>query len=214
MCSDVLRARWWALALALAAVPGAAAQSLPPGLLEKARTLPAPTEADLKRHAAVLAAMTPAQRAAFDTRVAKWDAQVPAAQRESREAWQAWQALPEAERHRLRAAAAAFSALQPDQQQTLRAQYEALDGSERRGWLLGPVLGADYPKLHALVAQVPPDQRDALLEALRALSPEGRADLSVLAQRTPPQARDALRTELLAQPAPQRDAWLRDRLHR
>ena len=214
MCSDVLRARWWVLPLALAAATGAAAQSLPPGLLEKARTLPAPTEAELQRHAAVLAAMTPAQRAAFDTRVAQWDAQVPAAQRERREAWQAWQALPEAERQRLRAAATAFSALPPDQQQTLRAQYDALDGSERRGWLLGPVLGADYPKLHALVAQVPPDQRDALLEALRALSPEGRADLSVLAQRTPPQARDALRTELLAQPAPQRDAWLRDRLHR
>src|SRR3546814_6839769 len=35
---------------------------------------------------------------------------------------------------------------------------------------------------------------------------------SVLAQRTPPQERDALRTELLAQPEPQRDAWLRVRL--
>lgn len=212
MCSDSFRAPVFALALALSA--GVAAQSLPPGLLEKARALPTPTGAELQRHAAVLAAMTPEQRAAFDTRVAQWDAQVPAAQRERREAWQAWQALPEAERQRLRAAATAFSALPPDRQQTLRAQYDALDGSERRGWLLGPVLGADYPKLHALVAQVPPDQRDALLAALRALSPEGRADLSVLAQRTPPQARDALRTELLAQLAPRRDAWLRDRLHR
>ena len=211
MCSDLPRAFCVVVALALSA--GVGAQSLPPGLLEKAQALPAPTGAELQRHAAVLAAMTPGQRAAFDMRVAQWDAQVPAAQRERREAWQAWQALPEAERQRLRAAAAAFSALPPDQQQTLRAQYDAIDGSERRGWLLGPVLGADYPKLHALVAQVPPAQRDALLEALRALSPEGRADLSVLAQRTPPQARDALRTELLAQPASRRDAWLRDRLH-
>jgi hypothetical protein len=199
--------------VALALSAGVGAQSLPPGLLEKAQALPAPTGAELQRHAAVLAAMTPGQRAAFDMRVAQWDAQVPAAQRERREAWQAWQALLEPERQRLRAAATAFSALPPDQQQTLRAQYDAIDGSERRGWLLGPVLGADYPKLHALVAQVPPAQRDALLEALRALSPEGRADLSVLAQRTPPQARDALRTELLAQPASRRDAWLRDRLH-
>jgi hypothetical protein len=212
MCSDLPRA--FCVVLALALSTGVAAQSLPPGLLEKAQALPAPTGAELQRHAAALAAMTPGQRAAFDMRVAQWDAQVPAAQRERREAWQAWQALPEAERQRLRAAAAAFSALPPDQQQTLRAQYDAIDGSERRGWLLGPVLGADYPKLHALVAQVPPAQRDALLEALRALSSEGRADLSVLAQRTPPQARDALRTELLAQPASRRDAWLRDRLHR
>ncbi|WP_051176385.1 DUF3106 domain-containing protein [Luteimonas mephitis] len=210
MCSDFLRSACLALALVLA--PGAVAQSLPPALLEKAQALPAPTGDELRRHAAVLAAMTPAQRAAFEQRVAQWDAQVPAAQRERREAWQAWRALPEAERQQLRAAAAAFSAMPPDQQQTLRTQYDALDGSERRGWLLGPVLGTIYPKLHALVAQVPPAQREALLEALRALSPEGRADLAVLAQRTPPQARDALRTELLAQPAPQRDAWLRARL--
>lgn len=210
MCSDFLRSACLALALVLS--PGAVAQSLPPALLEKAQALPAPTGDELRRHAAVLAAMTPAQRAAFEQRVAQWDAQVPAAQRERREAWQAWRALPEAERQQLRAAAAAFSAMPPDQQQTLRTQYDALDGSERRGWLLGPVLGTIYPKLHALVAQVPPAQREALLEALRALSPEGRADLAVLAQRTPPQARDALRTELLAQPAPQRDAWLRARL--
>src|SRR3546814_5351733 len=76
----------------------------------------------------------------------------------------------------------------------LRAKYEALDGSERRGWMLGPVLGADYPKLHSLVSQVPAGQRESLLAALRALSPEARDDLAVLAQRTPPQARDALRT--------------------
>ena len=200
------------LALLLASAAGA--QSLPPGLLEKARLLPPPTRAELQRHAATLAAMTPAQREAFAARVAEWDAQFPSLQRERREAWQAWQALPEAERQRLRAAAGAYSKLPPDRQQDLRAQYDALDGSERRGWLLGPTLGADYPKLHALVSQVPPAQRDALLEALRALSPEGRADLAVLSQRTPPHERDALRKELLAQPVQRRDAWLRDRLHR
>src|SRR5690606_10226070 len=109
-------------------------------------------------------------------------------------------------RRRRSAAAKAYSALPPDRQQELRAKYDALDGSERRGWMLGPVLGEVYPKLHALVSQVPPDQRDALLSALRALSPEGRDDLSVLARRTPPQARDVLRKELLAQPEAQRDA--------
>src|SRR3546814_7333971 len=95
--------------------------------------------------------------------------------------------------------------LPPARQQELRAKYDALDGSERRGWMLGPVLGADYPKLHSLVSQVPTEQREALLAALRALSPEGRDDLAVLAQRTPPQERDALRTELLAQPESHRD---------
>lgn len=203
-----------AAVLALVLSSGALAQSLPPALLEKAQALPAPTRAELQRHAAILAAMTPAQRAAFEKRVAQWDAEVPAEQRERREAWQAWRALPEAERRQLSAAAKAYSALPPDRQQELRARYDALDGSERRGWMLGPVLGADYPKLHALVSQVPPGQRDALLAALRALSPEGRDDLAVLAQRTPPQARGALRTELLAQPESRREAWLRARLRR
>src|SRR5690606_2492258 len=146
----------------------------PPGLLEKAQQLPPPARAELQRHAATLAAMTPAQREAFAARVAEWDAQLPAQQREQRDAWQAWQALPEAERQRLRAAAATNSTLPPGRKQDLHAQDDALDGSERRGWLLGPTLGADYPKLHALVSPVPPAQRDALLEALRGLTPEGR----------------------------------------
>src|SRR5690606_30862381 len=94
---------------ALALSAAAAAQSLPPGLLEKARALPAPTGAELQRHADALAAMTPAERAAFEKRVAQWDARLPAEQRERREAWQAWRALPEAERGQLRAAAKAYS---------------------------------------------------------------------------------------------------------
>src|SRR3546814_16988892 len=146
--------------------------------------------------------MTPARRAAFEKGVAQWDAQLPAVQRERREAWQAWRALPEAERRQLRAAAKAYSALQPDRQQELRAKYDALDGSERRGWMLGPVLGADYPKLHSLVSQVPTDQREALLAALRALSPEGRDDLAVLPQRTPPHAPNALPPALPTGTAP------------
>jgi hypothetical protein len=204
-----------AVAMIGIALAGAAfAQSLPPGLLERAQALPAPTRADLQRHAAMLATMTPAQRSAFRQRVAEWDAQVPARQRERREVRQAWMALPIPERERLQAAASAYAALPAERQQALRAQYDALDGSDKRGWLLGPVLGADYPKLHALVAQVPARQRDALLEALRSLSPEARADLAVLAQRTPPQARGALRTQLLVVPASERNAWLRDRVQR
>src|SRR3546814_2370939 len=85
--------------------------------------------------------------------------------------------MPEAELRQLRAAAKAYSALQPDRQQELRAKYAALDGCERRGWMLGPVLGADSPQLHSLVSQVPTAQREALLAALRALSPEGHDDL-------------------------------------
>jgi hypothetical protein len=206
------------IALALVGLGFAAgaawAQSLPPGLLERAQALPSPSGAELQRHAAMLDTMTTVQREAFRQRVEQWDALSPARQRERRDARQAWLALPIQERQQLQAAATAYAALPADRQQALRAQYDALDGSDKRGWLLGPVLGADYSKLHALVAQVPARQRDDLLAALRGLSPEGRADLAVLAQRTPPQARDALRTQLLAVPAGRRDAWLRERLQR
>jgi hypothetical protein len=62
--------------------------------------------------------------------------------------------------------------------------------------------------------QVPGAQREPLLEALRALGPQQRADLGVLAQRTPPQDRDRLRRELLDTPPARRGAWLLEQLER
>jgi hypothetical protein len=102
--------------------------------------------------------------------------------------------------------------LPADQQQALRAQFEAIDRSERRGWLLGPSLGADYPALQPLLAQLPEAQHTAMLVALRALTPAQRKDLAVLVQRTQPQDRERLRIGLLGAPAAQRGAWLQDAL--
>ena len=73
-------------------------------------------------------------------------------------------------------------------------------------------LGSDYEKLHPLVAYVPAEQRLTLLAALRAMRSGQRAGLGVLAQRTPPQERQALREELLATPLAERDAWLEEKL--
>ena len=59
------------------------------------------------------------------------------------------------------------------------------------------------------------EQRESyarLVAALRALPPQALADLGVLAQRTPPQAREALRRELLAQAPAQRSMWLQAKL--
>lgn len=162
--------------------------------------------------APALASLAPAQREALQRRVAEWEGLPEAMRRERREAWQAWRALPAAERDRMRAAREAWRALPVAEQQALRARFDALDAGIRRGWLLGPVLGADWPRLHALFAQVPPADREALLDALRALPPQARADLGVLAQRTPPQDRDALRRELMSQAPVQRAAWLRRRV--
>jgi hypothetical protein len=187
----------------------AAAQSLPSSLQAGADALPRDLRAHVLERQARLDAMTPAEREELDRRVAAWDALAPEERRARREAWMAWQALPPAERETLRVAVAAFAALPPDQRQALRARFDALDESERQGWLLGPAIGADWPRLHALFAQVPEAQTAALRAALRALTPEARADLAVLAQRTPPQARDELRNALLATPMHARGAWLR-----
>jgi len=147
--------------------------------------------------AARIAALDPDQRAALQRRAAQWDALPVTIQRERREAWLAWRSLPAQERARMRAAREAWRSLPIDRQQALRARFDALDAGIRRGWLLGPVLGRHWPRLHALFAQVPPDERDALLAALRALPPQALEDLGVLAQRTPPQERAALRAGLM-----------------
>jgi len=198
-----------AIVLVSMMVRPAAAQFLPRSLQRTAETMSAPDRAELQRRSATLAAMTPAERTGFMQRLAQWDRQVPALQRERRDNWQAWQSLTTGERARLQAAQASYARVSVDGQLALRARFDALDSSERHGWLLGPVLGADYPSLHALFAQVPAEQREALLVALRAMTPAARADLAVLAQRTPPQERAALRAQWLATAPAQRSAWLR-----
>ena len=168
----------------------------------------------LQQRAATWSSWTAAERARFTALAAAWDA-LPAAERGARrERYLAWQALPPDERTRVTIAMAGHAALPPAQQQALRAQFDALDGSVRRGWLLGPTLGADYAALQPLLSQLPQDDHAPMLRTLRAMTPQQRADLAVLVQRTPPQDRETLRRELLSTSAANRDAWLWLRLER
>jgi len=187
------------------------AQAALPAALE-ARALPPTERAQLEARAARLAQMTPAERDALQARLAAWQI-LPAAERARRRiAWQAADTLPHAERMQLQRAAAHFDTLPEPRQRELRLAFEQLDLGLRRGWLLGPVLGTDWPRLHPLFSAMPEAQRGAALLALRATSPQARDDLAALAQRTPPQERDALRAQWLAVPADARDAWLRARV--
>ncbi|MCO7471431.1 DUF3106 domain-containing protein [Stenotrophomonas maltophilia] len=133
----------------------------------------------------------------------------PAQQRQRRSDYAAWRALPEGERERIRQAASRFAALPADQQQRLRTQFLAQDQAFREGWRLGPQLGAEFPKLHGLFGFVPPQQRDAVLAVLRQLSPAQLVQLALVAQRTPPQERDSVRSAFLTVPAAERDTWLK-----
>ena len=130
-------------------------------------------------------------------------------QRQRRADYATWRALPEGERERVRQAAARFNALPADQQQRLRQQFQAQDQAFREGWRLGPQLGLEFPKLHGLFGFVPPQQRDAVLAVLRQLSPSQLAQLALVAQRTPPQERDSVRSAFLTVPAAERDTWLK-----
>lgn len=159
-----------------------------------------------------LQAMTPEQRVQFGQRLAAWNA-LPLSEREERRArYQAWLQLEAGERGTLRALAAQVEAFPPERKQALRSQFDALDDVQRRGWRLGPVLGRDYPALHPLLAYVSTQQHLPLLARLRSMDAQQRADLAVLAQRTPPQDRQALRMELLSVPPAQTTAWLRKKL--
>lgn len=202
------------LAAAMALAAAAPARALPPELERSLDKLPAPVQARVRANGQRWDGWNEAQRHEFARRAAQWN-QLGAAERGARrERYLAWQALSAEERAQLQAAAARYAALPPEQRQALRAQFDALDRSERRGWLLGPALGADYPALQPLLAQLPQEQHAAMLAALRGLSPAQRKDLAVLVQRTPPQERERLRAALLAAPAGQRGAWLQDALAR
>jgi len=160
------------------------------------------------------AAMTPTAQAEWQQRRAAWDA-LPAHEREDRRArYAAWRALDEVQRARLRTAAAEVAALPPEHQTALRTQFAMLDAMQRHGWRLGPELGADWPRLQPLFAYVPPGERAGALALLRQLDAGQRDDLAALAQRLPPQDRDAFRRQLLAVPVGQRGAWLKQQRER
>lgn len=170
--------------------------------------------AQLRQRAATWSGWTAAERADFSARATAWDALSPLQRGEARERYLAWSALPREDRAAVRAAMDRYAMLPPDQQQALRVQFEALDRSNRRGWLLGPSLGMDYPALQPLIAQVPAADHEALLRVLRAMTRQQRIDLAVLVQRTPPQERDELRRALLSTSAANRQQWLWLRLER
>ena len=192
------------------AAPPPAVPVMPPALQEHAASLPpGETKRMALRHAR-LQAMSAEEVAALRRDAAEWESLALAAQRSRRDAWQAWNRLPGHARARMRAAAAAWVELPEEQRDSLETAFAELDEMERNGWRLGPDLGADWPVLHPLFALVPADQQEELLAVLMAMEAVERTDLGVVAQRTPPGERDALRDALLTTPAENRPAWLRN----
>lgn len=197
----------------IAAAP-VALDTLPEVLLQLLPRLPEADATRLRRRATRWQTWSPEARAAFAERVAAWQALPPAERAARREAWQALQALPAEQRARVLDMARAYAHKPATEQEARRQRFAALDADVRRGWRLGPALGADYAVLHPLLAQVPAEQHAPLLAILQSMTSAQRVQLGVLAQRTPPQDRDILRLDLIATPAARRQHWLWEQLER
>lgn len=215
------RAMMLGLALMVALAPALAFQTLSPGQRQLLAPLagawpgldPA-TRLRLQQNANHWLGLTPEQRTRLDQRMRAWDA-LPAAERaRQRGAFAAWQALPLAEREQVRVAQARLLALPPAQVANLRQAFDALPSDQRQDWWLGPGIGAGFAQLRPLFAFVPEQERSVLLEILRGLGPEARADLALLALRLPANQRESLRRELVAAPAGDREALIRQWLAR
>ena len=208
-----MRAERW-IALALLACSVGALAALPPSLERQLSRMPEALRQQLLQRQAQLEAMPPAARAQMQARRERWDALPLAERAELREHWEAWRTLPSAQQQALREASVAFMALPRQEQDALRGEFAQLPADEQRGWLLGPRVGAHWTQLQPLLMQVPGGERVALLQALQAMGDDELRDLAVLAHRTPPQERDALRRGLLQTTADNRAAWLELRLER
>lgn len=176
--------------------------------------LPDDARTQLEQRARVWNAWSEAERQVQQARLRAWDA-LPAAERARRRAqYDALQSLTPAERARIRQAAGAFARLPAMRRAELQLEFDQLDASVHRGYLLGPDLGRDYPRLQPLLAHVPEADHAALLRVLRQMTPTQRDSLATLVQRTAPQDRAVLRQELAATTLSNRDAWLWMRLDR
>lgn len=201
-------------------VPPPRAQPLraPPGVVLPATMssviglVPAPLQDALRDQARVWAAWSPAQRADYAGRAAAWDALPHARRTQRRIHYAAWIRLDAVAFDAVESAVQTFARLPAEEQTRLRAEFDALDPVEQRGWLLGPAIGADYPKLQPLLAQLPEAQHAPMLRVLRRMTAGERGDLAVLAQRVPPQARADLVRTLLSTSDANRAAWLHARL--
>lgn len=207
------------LLLALVLAPAAAFQNLAPAerrllapLASAWPGLDAETQQRLRANAGQWSSLSPEQQRAMLQRMHDWDA-LPAADRARRRgAFAAWEALSLAERERVRSAAVRVAALSPEQRKALRDAFEALPADQRQEWWLGPDIGGDFAQLRPLFAFTPEDERAGLLAMLRALSPDARTDLALLARRLPVSERERLRRDLLEAAPEAREALIRERL--
>ena len=191
---------------------GTAIAVLPPAVQSRMAALPPDVQQQLQVRSRWLQSLPEPERRQLRARIEAWDALPPTERARLREHWLAWRAMPVDRQALVRAAARSFLPLPADEREALREEFESLSRDQRRGWLMGPVLGPEWPGLEPLLMQVPASERAPLLAVLHAMPPSQVHDLATLAQRTPPQGRAELRSGLIRTSEADRAAWLRARL--
>jgi hypothetical protein len=170
------------------------------------------TRGSLVRQARDWLGRSAAQREQLRAGLVAWD-KLPAPEHaRQRTPFAAWERLDETDRAWVRLAAARVAGLPAAEQQSLRAQFAASPSDTQALWWLGPGLGQELAPFSSLFAYLPETERPALLQVLRGLDPDARADLGLLAPRLTEARRQALRRDLLAAPAEQRSQLIRERL--
>jgi len=147
-------------------------------------------------------------------RLAQWQALSPAQHAALRLNLPSWMGLDAEQRRRVLYQPRSFAAQYNAQQESLETRFEALPPAARRA-LLPTIAGGDARDLaRELFAFVPMDQEAATLRMLGSLDARAHESLRQISRRLAPWQREALRVELLAQPADRRVAWLQQRLGR
>ena len=136
------------------------------------------------------------------------------ARQDLEEKFRAWQETAPTERMDMARSAAVIKTLSEEQRQLLCRRFAAMDRTEQEGWWLGPRIGLYYSKLQPLIGFVPENEREALIQSLRILTPGQLQKLSVIAQRTPADDRDMVRQQWINLSPGDRSSWLEEQLAR
>ena len=136
------------------------------------------------------------------------------ARKDIEERFRAWQDAAPIERMEMARSAAVIKTLSAAQRQLICRRFAAMDRTEQEGWWLGPRVGLYYSKLQPLIGFVPENERAALIQSLRILTPSQLQKLSVIAQRTSADDRDTVREQWIKLSPGDRSRWLEDQLAR
>ena len=211
----VRRADRGGLVVLLALLLATTAVALPPSCATVCRNCRRPLQHTLLARDAQWQAMTPAQQQALRQRIAAWDAMPPAQRRERRDALAGVAGAAAGgspagsrRRHRVRGAGRCRAAAR-----CARNSRNSMPATTTAG-CSGPRWAAVRAGCSRCCCRCRRRSACRCWTALRALTPAQRADLGVLAQRTPPLQRDALRRAAVVHRAVNRGGWLQSQLAR